>query len=97
MKPYNTYDIGDTIVLEGKTTDDFDEPVPPVNPKILLKHQDGEELSLEVELSDVVGTWGHQLYLDGPSGFYFYRILTATDAIPGTFFLNPSPFTEPLG
>ena len=57
MQPYNAYAIGQTILLEGKSTDDEGDPIEPDSPKILLRDPTGEETSLDVSLSDVVGTF----------------------------------------
>jgi hypothetical protein len=97
MQPYNAYAIGQTILLEGKATDDQGDPVEPVTPQILLKDPTGEETSLDVTLSVVVGTFFHELFINGPPGFYQYRLVTADDAVEKLFYVNASAFEAPLG
>lgn len=97
MPPYREYAIGQTVILEGKTTNDDGEPIPPVDPRVLLKSPDGTETSLTVEFSDVVGTWGHELLVTGPAGFYSYRLVQSNDAFERLFYVKGSAFAAPLG
>lgn len=97
MVPYNTYEIGQTVVLEGKSTNASGQPALPVSPRILLRPPNGEETTLDVELSeDVTGLWFHELYLAGPPGLYRYRLVTANDAEEKSFYVKATDFTEPL-
>jgi len=97
MQPYNVYAIGQTILLEGESTNGAGDPTPPTSPQILLLDPTAVETSLEVTLSPVVGTFFHQLYLTGPVGLYSYRLLTADDAEEHYFYVKASRFAAPLG
>lgn len=98
MQPYNEYEIGQTAILEARATNGAGEPAAPINPRILLRDPNGAETSLSVELSeDDEDLFYHELYIEGPTGLYSYRMLTATDAEERVFFVKPSRFTAPLG
>jgi len=96
MQPINSYEIGQTVRLEGKTVLDNGVPALPDEPRIFLQDPDGNVTSLSVELGSVVGTWGHSLYITGPTGLYAYRLVTSTDAEEHLFYVRPSQFAEPL-
>lgn len=92
---YNVYSIGQTTLIEAFNVGASGQPESPTDPRILLKGPDGTEVPLAVTESPT-GHVFHQLYLDGPPGKYFYRIVTGEDAIERFFVVSASAFAEPI-
>jgi hypothetical protein len=100
MQPAHAYEIGQSIILEGKSTLAGGVAIEPVSPRILLRDPNGNETTLAVTLGQApggTGTWSHVLYLTGPPGMYVYRLTTSTDAEEQSFYVLPSEFQAPLG
>lgn len=96
MQPYNVYAIGQVAQIEAFQTDEDGDPESPTSPQILVKLEGSEvETSLAVT-EDPEGHIYHRLRLLGPAGRYFWRIVTADDALEGFFVVKASEFAEPL-
>lgn len=95
MSEYNTYTIGQTAILEGYNVDEDGVPTSPTDPHLLLKVPAGTESELALT-EDPVGHVFHNYLVVGPAGRYFYRIVTADDAIEKFFVVMPSAFADPL-
>ena len=95
MQPYNVYAIGQPVLLEAFNTDSQGDPQSPTAPQILLKREGtAQEVSLEVT-ENPVGHIFHELRAE-TAGKYFYRIVTADDALERFFVVRASEFEEPL-
>lgn len=97
MQQYNVYAIGQRVMLEAFNTDNAGDPASPTSPLILLKPPTGAEESLSITESPT----GHIFHIlstrTRAAGKYYYRIVTADDAIERFFTIVPSAFASPLG
>lgn len=97
MPQFNVYTIGQRVMLEAYNTDNTGAPASPTSPLILLKPPTGPEESLSVTESPP----GHIYHVlptrTRAAGRYYYRILTADDAIERFFTIARSAFADPDG
>lgn len=94
MQPYNVYAIGQPVLIEAFNTNAQGEPESPTSPQILLRDPDGLETALSVT-EDPVGHIYHEMRAVAP-GRFFYRIVTADDALERFFVVRASEFADPL-
>lgn len=94
MQQYNVYAIGQPVLIEAFNTNAQGDPESPSSPQILLKPPTGPEESLAVT-ENPVGHIFHELRAL-TAGRFFYRIVTADDALERFFVVRASEFEEPL-
>lgn len=97
MPQYTVYAIGQRALIEAfNVNPDTGDPESPTSPAILLKPPTGPEESLAVT-ENPTGHIYHVLSTrTRAAGQYFYRIVTADDAIERFFTIAPSAFTTPI-
>jgi len=98
MQEYTVYAIGQRALLEGFNVNaTTGEPETPTDPMILLKPPTGPEESLAIT-ENPTGHFYHVLSTrTRAAGKYYYRIVTADDALDRFFVIAPTAFAAPFG